>query len=300
MNVTLLSGGVGGARMARGFQALPGIVTTVVVNTGDDQETHGLYVSPDVDTVVYTLAGLEGPQGWGRAGDTFRANDVIGILGSDNTFRLGDLDLGLKIHRTVRLADGEPLSAITRDAAKTLGVTARVLPVTDARLRTQLRTEDGEWISFQEYFVHRRHNEPIAQIRFDGKGAAAAPGVIDSIEQCDVLVIAPSNPPLSIWPILAVAGVREAVESHPRTVAVSPLIGGKAVRGPVARLFGELGLGEGSAAVIGAYEGLIQRLVVDVSDEGPTQIAGVEIQTAHTLITEPEASRALADAIVTG
>jgi LPPG:FO 2-phospho-L-lactate transferase len=298
MKVTLLSGGVGGARMARGFARVPEVELFVVVNVGDDAFNHGLRICPDLDTVTYTLAGVEGANGWGRADDTFVTNDELGRLGVDNTFRLGDLDLAVKLARTGWMAGGVPLSEATSRLATALGVEGAVCPVTDDELRTEIGLGDGSWISFQEYFVDRGHADEVAALRFVGQDTAApAPGVIHAISTADLLVVAPSNPPLSIWPILAVEGVRDAVARHPDTVAVSPLIGGKALKGPADRVLASLGYPGGNAGVAAAYDGLIQALVVDRTDEGSTP-ADLDEMSEETRIAPPESAERLARAIL--
>ena len=287
MRVVELSGGVGGARLARGLAALDDVDLTVVVNVGDDADNHGLHISPDLDTVVYTLADEEGPQGWGRAGDTFDFNDELARFGVDNRFQLGDRDLALKVFRTVEMAKGTPLSKVTATVTDGFGIEATVLPVTDERLRTEVRLDDG-WVSFQEYFVARGHRDDVHEIRFAGADRAGpAPGVIEAMATADLLVIGPSNPPLSIWPMLAVPGIREAVQGHPYVTAVSPLIGGKTVKGPADRVMSSLGLGTGNQAVLASYEGLIHRLVIDHADAAETdRLRGVELRVTDTLIGE--------------
>ena len=284
--------------MARGLAAAPGVELTVVVNVGDDDENHGLAVSPDIDTVVYTMAGIEGPRGWGRAGDTFRMNDELARFGLDNTFRLGDLDLALKLYRTYRLGRGDPLSSITVEAARLFGVEHTVLPVSDDRLRTEVRTAEAGWVSFQDYFVGRACRDEVSELRFTG-AASPAPGVIDAVATSDVVVIAPSNPPLSIWPILAVESVRAAVARHRAVVAVSPLFGGKPLKGPADRVMASLGLPRGNRGVAEAYEGLIDALVVDSGDAaGARLIEGPEVVACDTHIGDVESGRRLAEAIL--
>lgn len=299
MKIVQLSGGVGGARMARGFAALPDVELTVVVNVGDDAHNHGLHVSPDLDTVVYTLAAIEGPHGWGRAGDTFALNEELARFGVDNTFRLGDRDLALKLYRTNELATGSTLSSVTRAVARSFDVETEVLPVTDDRLRTSVRLADG-WVTFQEYFVARRHQDEVLELRFEGADAARpAPGVVESIESADRVVIGPSNPPLSIWPILAVGGVRDAVAAHGSVVAVSPLIGGKTVKGPADRVMASLGLPAGSRGVAVAYRGLIDRLVIDNADgDDARSIEDVDVTVTDTLISDRAASARLARELI--
>lgn len=298
--VTILSGGVGGARFARGFEGISGVDTRVVVNVGDDAITHGLPISADVDTVLYTLAGVEGPSGWGRSSDTFVTNDELARFGIDNTFRLGDRDLALKIARLAAYRAGEPLSSFTARAAVRLGIGSTILPATDDELRTEIRLGDGRWLSFQEYFVTRGHRDPVSEVRFVGADTASpAPGVIEALKTADILVIAPSNPPLSIWPILAVPGIKDKVISHPNTLAVSPLVGGKAVKGPAVEVMSSLGLPKGNDGVLACYAGMIGKLVIHESDAGAeSQRLGVDLIPAETLVAEQPNSRALAELIV--
>jgi len=299
MKIVQLSGGVGGGRLARGFAALPDIDLTVVVNVGDDADNHGLSICPDLDTVVYTLAGVEGPEGWGRADDTFTLNTELARFGVDNTFRLGDRDLALKLFRTTALRAGTPLSKVTEDVATSFGIRAEVTPVTDDRVRTMVRIGDG-WVTFQEYFVTRRHQDEVADLRFEGaQSATPAPGVLEAIAEADGLVIGPSNPPLSIWPILAVPGVREAVSAHPRVTAVSPLVGGKSVRGPADRVLISLGLGSGNEGVANSYSGLIHRLVIDETDRNQAaEIPDIEVVVTSTMIADAGEAARLAQLLV--
>lgn len=299
MKVVELSGGVGGARMARGLAGVPGVDLTVVVNVGDDASNHGLHISPDLDTVTYTLAGVEGPQGWGRADDTFTLNDELGRFGVDNTFQLGDRDLALKLFRTNALASGARLSEVTGAIARAFGVSPTVLPATDDPLRTMVRTTDG-WLTFQEYFVNRRHEDEVVELRFEGADdARPAPGVVEAIRDADRLIIGPSNPPLSIWPMLAIDEVRAAVAAHPTVTAISPLIGGKTVKGPADRVMAGLGLPAGNRGVVAAYEGLLHRLVIDTSDRDDASSMGdIDVHVTPTLIKEPEAATRLATELV--
>ena len=288
--MTLLSGGVGGARAARGFAAvLDPADLTVIVNVGDDDRVHGVHVSADVDTVVYTLAGIEGPNGWGRAGDTLTVMGALEGLGADTTFRLGDLDLATCLARTEALAAGEALSAVTARIAAALGARHRVIPATDDRLRTRVRSTGGEWIPFQEYFVLRGHQDSVDEIEFDGsEQAKPAPGVIEAIRDADLVVIAPSNPPLSIWPILAIREVHDAVLAHLRVIAVSPLFGGKALKGPADRVMASLRLPPGTAGVLAAYRALLDDLIVDKGDADEEVDAGsVRIHALDTRIADP-------------
>lgn len=299
MKVVELSGGVGGARMARGLAAVPGVDLTVVVNVGDDASNHGLHISPDLDTVTYTLAGVEGPHGWGRADETFTLNDELGRFGVDNTFRLGDRDLALKLFRTNELANGATLSEVTGTIARAFDVHPTILPATDDSLRTMVRTADG-WLSFQEYFVNRRHEDEVLELRFDGADdARPAPGALEAIRDADRLIIGPSNPPLSIWPILAIDEIRSAVAAHPSVTAISPLIGGKTVKGPADRVMAGLGLPPGNRGVAVAYEGLLHRLVIDTSDrDDALSMRDIDVYVTPTLIKDPEAATRLADELV--
>jgi LPPG:FO 2-phospho-L-lactate transferase len=300
MQVVELSGGVGGARLARGLDAIAEVDLTVVVNVGDDLPTHGLYVAPDLDTMVYTLAGLEGPNGWGRADDSFIANTELARFGVDNTFRLGDLDLALKIFRTHRLGIGETLAEVTDKVRSGFGIEASILPASNDPIRTMVTTRDGERLTFQEYFVGRGHRDPVREVEFAGAGAAApAPRVVEAIGAADLVVIGPSNPPLSIWPILAIPAIEEAVHRQPRVIAVSPLIGGKALKGPADSVMADLGLGAGTQAVLTSYRDLIDTLIVDSSDDADTGLFdGVEVVARDTRIPGLQEARRLAEAIL--
>lgn len=295
MKVVELSGGVGGARLARGLDAIPDVDLTVVVNVGDDASNHGLHISPDLDTVVYTLAGIEGPHGWGRVDDTFELNDELGRFGVDNTFQLGDRDLALKLFRTHEMSNGATLSEVTGRIARSFDIDADVMPVTDDPLRTMVRTAAG-WLTFQEYFVHRGHRDQVLNLRFDGaEQAAPAPGVLDAITTADMVIIGPSNPPLSIWPMMAMDDVRGAVQLHDSVTAVSPLIGGETVKGPADRVMSALGLPPGSQGVVEAYENLIDRIVIDSSDgDDAESIEGVDVMVTPTLIKDPDEAVRLA------
>ncbi len=300
LKVLELSGGVGGARLARGLSQLPDVDLTVVVNVGDDDRVHGLHISPDLDTVIYTLAGVEGPHGWGRRDDSFNVNEELIRFGVDNTFQLGDRDLALNLYRTRRLGMGDPLSAITRDIASAFEVGAALIPSTDDRLATEIRVPDDGWISFQEYFVFRSHQDRVDEIRYTGAPEATpAPGVIDAVGQADMVIIGPSNPPLSIWPILAVQEIEDAVREHPKVVALSPLIRRKALKGPADRVMESLGLPQGTRGIVEAYKGIIDFLVIHHDDADEAQgVDEVKVVTAETIIKDAEAARKLARTMV--
>jgi len=297
VKVALLSGGVGGARFARGLAEAAGAANvTVVGNVGDDVDVLGLAVSPDLDSILYALAGLHDEErGWGRAGETWEALATVSALGGEDWFRLGDRDLGLHLVRTQALRAGEPLSAVTARLARALGVEAAILPATDDRLRTWLDTPAGSF-PFQEWFVARGHRDEVDAVRFEGD-AAPAPGVLDALAAADAIVIAPSNPYVSIGPILAVPEIRAALERRRApAVAVSPLIGGRAVKGPADRMLARMAGGTTPEHVAGCYAGLIDALVVDESDPaGPLAVRRV---VARTLMTDLAASRRLAEAVL--
>jgi LPPG:FO 2-phospho-L-lactate transferase len=304
MKVAVLAGGVGGARFVK---ALTTVVdardVTVIANVGDDLEVHGLRVSPDLDTLLYTLAGLaDEERGWGRAGESWNVRETIAQLGGETWFQLGDRDLGLHLVRTDALRRGEPLSQVTRELARRVGLQLTLLPVTDDRLRTRIRTPAGEF-EFQEWFVARGHRDEVDEIVFDGaESARPAPGVLEAVAEADLVAIAPSNPFVSVAPILGVAELRTTLEQRrPDNVAVSPLIGGRAVKGPADAMFGRLAGGTSAAHVAGCYEGLIGTLVIDEADAADADAVaalGVSPVVTRTLMSEPASARALAEAVV--
>jgi LPPG:FO 2-phospho-L-lactate transferase len=297
VNVTVLSGGVGGARFVQGLlDAIDPAGVTVIGNVGDDLEVFGLHVSPDLDTLLYTLGGVaDEDRGWGRAGETWSALETARGLGAEAWFQLGDRDLGLHLARAEALERAEPLSAITERFARALGIDARILPATDERLRTWIQTDDGE-LPFQEWFVLRRHEPEVLEVRFEGGEAArAAPGVLEALRDADLIVIAPSNPFVSIGPILAVDEIRAAIaDRRAPAVAVSPLIGGRAVKGPADRMLRRLAGGTDPRHVAGCYRGLIDALVYDESD-GEVELDVRPIVT-KTLMTDAASRRRLAAA----
>jgi LPPG:FO 2-phospho-L-lactate transferase len=304
MKLAVLAGGVGGARFV---QALTEVVeprdVTVIANVGDDLEVHGLYVSPDLDTLLYTLSGLgDEERGWGRAGETWNASETIGLLGGQTWFQLGDRDLGLHLVRTEALRRGEPLSAVTRRLARAVGLELTLLPATDDRLRTRIRTTAGEF-EFQEWFVARGHRDLADEVLYDGAAKARpAPGVLEAIDEAELIAIAPSNPFVSVGPILAVAEIRAAVERRrERVVAVSPLIGGRAVKGPADAMFTSLAGGTGAEQVTDCYKGLIGALVLDEADADDAEAVaerGVRPLVTRTLMSEPGARQALVETVL--
>ena len=297
MKVAVLSGGVGGARFVRALaETLAPRDVTVVGNVGDDLEVLGLHVSPDLDSVLYALAGLNDEErGWGRAGETWNALEEASRFGGEDWFRLGDRDVGLHLVRTQALAAGEPLSAVTARLTAAAGVEVRLLPATDDRLRTWLETPAGTF-PFQEWFVARGHRDEVDALRFEGEAdARPAPGVEEALDAADLILLAPSNPYVSIAPILAVAGIRAAIERRRvPCVAVSPLIGGAAVKGPADRMLARLAGGTTPAHVASCYPGLIDVLVIDEAD-APAELE-VETVVTKTLMTDAQARRRLAEA----
>lgn len=295
--IVALSGGVGGARLARGLDAVCTDLT-VVVNVGDDEVIYGLSVSPDLDTVVYTLAGVEGPHGWGLADDSFDAMDHLGNFGLDNRFQIGDRDLATNLFRTARLREGAALSSITAEIASAMGVGPRVLPATDHRVPTRVRS-GTTWMPFQEYFVLRGASDAVDELRYEETDEAeAAPGVVEAIDRAKIVVIAPSNPPLSVWPILAIPDIRAAVQRASRVMAVSPLFAGRALKGPADRVMASLGLPAGNQGVADAYQGLVTDLVVDVGDADETIETDAAIHALDTRIADSMAASRFARALL--
>jgi LPPG:FO 2-phospho-L-lactate transferase len=297
VNIVLLSGGVGGAKLAAGLHDVlsPGELT-IVGNVGDDLEVLGLNVSPDLDSVLYGLTGLNDTErGWGRAGETWQALESASAWGGEGWFMLGDLDIGLHLVRSQALREGERLSVVTGRLMAAAGLETRLLPATDDRLRTLLVTPEGTF-AFQEWFVARRHEDPVDALVYEGaERARPAAGVLETIAAADAIVIAPSNPFVSIHPILAVAGIRAAIEGRSvRAVAVSPLIGGLAVRGPLDRMMQRLVGGTSPIHVTKCYEGLLDALVIDAADAGSDAAGDVPLVVTDTLMTDREAARRLA------
>ena len=297
--VVALAGGVGGAKLAEGLQAVVGERLTVVANTADDTERHGLLVCADHDTVMYTLAGLENPEfGWGLAGDSWNVMGALERYGEEGWFRLGDHDLATHIVRTERLRGGARLTDVCRQLQARLGVVATILPMTDEPVRTQVRTDDG-WIAFQDYFVRLRQAPEVREVRFDGiEAARPTPEVVAAIDAASIVVIAPSNPIVSVGPILAVPGMTEALagarDRGTRVVAVSGIIGGKALKGPADRMLASLGHEPTALGVARGYAGLIDTFVMDTVDRGlvpAVEALGLRAVVTETIMTD-DASRA--------
>jgi len=301
MKVTVLSGGVGGARFLRGMSVVVnGDNISIVGNVADDLEILGLHVSPDLDSILYGLAGLaDDERGWGRAAETWNALETVAELGGDSWFRLGDRDLGVHLVRTQMLREGVTLSEATARIAHALGLTCRLLPATDDPLRTFVETPAGTF-AFQTWFVARGHRDEVDAVHYAGAPEARpAPGVVEVIDEADVLVITPSNPYVSIGPILAVDAIRSALERRRvPCVAVSPLIGGRAVKGPADRMLARMAGGTSPASLASCYEGLIDALVIDEADAPDALPASVRPVVTKTLMHDAEARRRLAQDVL--
>ena len=302
--VVALAGGVGGARLSDGLArnlALEDL--SLIVNIGDDFDHLGLRICPDLDTVCYTLAGLANPAtGWGRTDDTFKALETLSQLGGPGWFRLGDRDLGLHLERTRRLRAGQSLSEVTRAICKSWEIHIRVLPVTDDSVPTWVYTEEGE-LPFQEYFVHRQCRPRVTGFHFSGaEEASPAPGVLEAIRKAQTIILCPSNPWVSLDPILAVPGVCQALiapaqEQNRPVVGVSPILGGKTVKGPAAKMYAELGIEPSAVSVARHYAGLLDGFVIDHQDAqlaSEIEALGMQVLVTQTLMLTPDDRRRLA------
>ena len=305
MKIVALAGGVGGAKLAHGLaQILKPEELTIIVNTGDDFEHYGLYICPDLDTVCYTLAGLANPEtGWGRVDESWNAIENASKLGGLDWFKLGDRDLGTHLERTRRMKAGDSLSKITRDFCKAWGIQHTVLPMSDSPVRTIVETDEGE-LAFQEYFVHRRCEPRVKSFRFEGADEAEpASGAREAIESADAIVICPSNPWVSVDPILKVFSLTPSplpLGEGKRVVAVSPIIGGETVKGPAAKMYRELDIEPSALAVANHYRGVITHFVMDTVDSQLTEsVRGLNMRTlvTNTLMKSHEDRRQLAQAI---
>lgn len=299
--VTALAGGVGAARFLRGLlRVVPPDAVTCVVNTGDDDRFHGLWVSPDLDSVTYTVAGASNPAtGWGLAGETFTTMDALERYGAPTWFRLGDRDLATHLFRTQRLAEGASLSAVTAEITGAWGLGIRLIPMSDEPAPTVITTVEGDRVAMQDWFVRRQAGPAVAGVDLTAAEAAdPAPGVIEAISEADVVVVCPSNPIISVAPILAVRGVRAALAARRhKVVAVTPVIGGRPVRGPADRLLSGLGVEVSAVGVAGLYADFCGTFVIDDVDAGlaPRVAAlGVDAVVAPTLMTDDQAAASLA------
>jgi LPPG:FO 2-phospho-L-lactate transferase len=311
--ITALAGGVGAARFLAGLvRVVPPESITAIVNTGDDLELHGLWISPDLDTVTYTLADAINPAtGWGLVGETWEAMGALARFtpyapaesdAGSTWFNLGDKDLATHLYRTRRLDEGARLSEVTAEIAHAWGLRLRLLPMSDDRVQTMVTVIDGE-IGFQDYFVGRQHAVEVASLRFDGAASATpAPGVVDSIAAADLVVVCPSNPLVSIGPIRSIAGIDHALEERREdVVAISPIIAGAALKGPADRMLGELGHEVSVVGVARLYAPIAGTLVVDVADAdlaGAVEAAGMACVVAPTVMTGPTEAAALASTVL--
>ncbi len=303
--ITALAGGVGAARMLSGLLAeVPADTVTAVVNTGDDTVLHGLHIAPDLDTVMYTLAGAINPEtGWGLAGETWRVMESLARLGGVTWFNLGDKDLATHCYRTQRLTEGATLTEVTAELFRSFGVGIRALPVTDAPLRTRLQLVDGPEVAFQDYFVRLHHDVPVSSVRFEiTADARPGPDVLAAVRDAETVVVCPSNPVVSIGPLLAVPGVADALSRRrPRIVAVSPIVAGAALKGPADRLLAELGFEASVVGVARWYAPWVGTLVIDRADAhlaGAVEAEGVRCVVTDTVMATPERAAALARTVL--
>lgn len=288
MKVALLAGGTGGTKLAHGFAMLPGVELSVIANVGDDVEMHGHLVCPDIDALLYTLAGLvDVEQGWGVRGDTHTAHAMFERLGAPTWFRIGDADLATHAHRTELLEGGASLTDAVAAMAAALGIGARILPATDQPHRTMIETDAGA-LDFQEYFVRLRQEPEVRGVSFEGE-ARATDAALAAIDGADLVVIGPSNPFVSIGPILALPGVEEALQAADGAVAVSPIIAGKALKGPADRMLASLGHDSTALGVARLYDGLVRQFVIDDADVALAR--EIESQTAMSVVVLPTVMR---------
>jgi LPPG:FO 2-phospho-L-lactate transferase len=304
MKVTLLAGGTGGAKLAHGFQqVLPPGELSVIVNVGDDAEHHGLLVCPDLDTIMYTLAGLaDREQGWGVAGDTFTAMAQLERYGAETWFRIGDADLATHVRRAELMADGASLMDATASMSAALGIPSHLIPATNEPLRTRLTTDAGE-LDFQAYFVQRHQRDEVRAVRFEGAEAARpTPAALVALAAAELVVIGPSNPIVSIAPILAIPGLREALVASPAPrVGVSGIVAGRALRGPADRMLTSLGHESSALGVARLYQGLVQRFVVDEADAAlapAIEAIGMGVSVLPTVMSDHDGRARLARALI--
>jgi LPPG:FO 2-phospho-L-lactate transferase len=303
MKVTLLAGGTGGTKLAHGFALLgDGVDLAVIANVGDDAEVHGLHVSPDIDALLYTLSGMiDAERGWGIRGDMYTAHAMFERLGEPTWFTVGDADLAAHVHRTRLLRDGVSLTDATAAMAQSLGITARILPATDDRLRTRLETDAGT-LDFQDYFVRLRQEPTVTAATFEGlEHARPTASTLAAIRDAELVVIGPSNPIVSIGPILALEGVRAALEEASRRVAVSPIVAGRALKGPADRMLASLGHEPSALGVARLYAGVVDRFVIDEQDAAlrpAIEELGMAVDVLQTVMRDDADRAALAAALL--
>ena len=303
--ITVIAGGVGAAKFLRGLLHVhPNKLVTALVNVADDFRLHGLAISPDLDTVTYTLSEQVNPDtGWGRGDETWRVRDELERLGGQTWFNLGDLDLALHLYRTQRLDEGATLTQVTLEICDTLGIEARLLPASNQEIRTQLKVRGQGWVDFQDYFVAQQHSVAVEDLRFEGiESASPGPEVISSLKESDAIVIAPSNPFVSVRPVLEISGVADVLrERRDQVVAISPIVGGAALKGPASRMLEELGFERNSVGIASLYKNITGTLVIDEVD---TELAprveaeGIRPLVTDTIMDTPIRAAALAEAVL--
>lgn len=304
--ICVLAGGVGAARLLNGLKdVLPSEEITAVINTGDDAIMHGLYICPDIDTVTYTLAGVNNVEtGWGLQGETWVAMESLKKLGGETWFNLGDKDLATHLYRTARLSEGVGLKEITKEIASAMGISVNLLPMTEDRVETMVTLlESGDEISFQEYFVKHRHEVPISSVRFNGsQQAQATHGVIDAIREAEVVIIAPSNPLVSIAPIFSIPEISNALKERKEdVVAVSPIVAGSALKGPADRLLNELGYEASVEGVAKYYQDWINTLIIDKADFDSVEnieSLGINCVSTETVMSDPQIAASLGSTLL--
>ena len=304
--ICVLAGGVGAARLLNGLKdVLPSEEITAVINTGDDAIMHGLYICPDIDTVTYTLAGVNNVEtGWGLQGETWMAMESLKKLGGETWFNLGDKDLATHLYRTARLSEGVGLKEITKEIASAMGISVNLLPMTEDRVETMVTLlESGDEISFQEYFVKHRHEVPISSVRFNGsQQAQATHGVIDAIREAEVVIIAPSNPLVSIAPIFSIPEISNALKERKEdVVAVSPIVAGSALKGPADRLLNELGYEASVEGVAKYYQDCINTLIIDKADFDSVEnieSLGINCVSTETVMSDPQIAASLGSTLL--
>lgn len=300
MKVAALAGGVGGSKLLVGLdKKVPQGELTAIVNTGDDAIIYGVHISPDVDIVSYWLSGINDQRrGWGIKGDTFETVDALGRFGVDTWFRLGDRDLATCLYRTQQLRAGATLSSVTDDIRSALGIATRIIPMSDDSVPTRIVTEDGRTLDFQDYFVKEQHKPPVKEVRFSGiADAKPAPGVLDAIRRADRVILCPSNPVVSIGPILALPEVRDTLRAHPLVIAVTPIVRGRPLKGPADKLLPTLGAEVSATGVAGLYQDFCDVYVVDERDEQDVALIedqGMRAVTLDTVMNDHRASEELA------
>jgi len=303
--ITVIAGGVGAAKFLQGLlQIHANELVTALVNVADDFRLHGLAISPDLDTVTYTLSGQVNPNtGWGRHEETWRVRDELERLGGQTWFNLGDLDLALHLYRTQRLDEGATLTQVTLEICNRLGIEAHLLPASNQEIRTQLKVQGQGWVDFQDYFVAQQHSVAVEDLRFEGiESAAPGPEVISSLQESDAIVIAPSNPFVSVRPVLEIPGVTEVLrERKDEVVAISPIVGGAALKGPASRMLEELGFERNSVGIASLYKDIAGTLVIDEVDSELSprvEAEGIRPLVTDTIMDTPIRAAALAGAVL--